>query len=186
MGGTSCTIRLQNVNDRQTGTTECAVISSNGIPLAMMNSGDMSPDGRYFAIPAQWPDAYVPNSTPVLYLRDRQLNTVTKITPPGSEASKLIYQTSVSADGRYVFYRTLVIDGPLSEYTNGKVPGVKKSYIHSLETGADVDADTLLPAGQFNLSAGRLSGDGRFVMMSTGGAGYIVININPLWTPPKP
>jgi Tol biopolymer transport system component len=89
------------LRDRLNGTTELISVASDGTPGNQPSNGAViSADGRYVAFHSTASNL-APNyngSSIAVYLRDRVLQTTTRIAPYGSDPA-------MSADGRFVAYR---------------------------------------------------------------------------------
>jgi Tol biopolymer transport system component len=157
------------VRDRQLGTTELVSLNSSG---AQGNGGSYQPsissDGRYVAF---YSDAtnLVPgdtNGTEDIFVRDRQLGTTERVQPGlgGAQANQFSDFPSISADGRYVAFRSEASNLVPGD-TNGRLDVfVRDRYLGTTErvsldsSGAQGNGDSLYPS---------ISASGRYVAFTS-------------------
>ncbi len=129
LNGNPCPPRGSDVfvHDRQTGKTEIVSISSEGTQGNMCSSiyerPSISADGR-FVLFVSIADNLILGSTYVgegIFVRDRQTSTTTLVSAPtnGPTMEKYwVYSPSISADGRFVAFRSNAVN-LVTDDTNG-------------------------------------------------------------------
>ena len=123
------------VRDRQLGLTERVSVASDGTPGGMDSSwSSMSPDGRYvvFGSLASNLVAEDTNGYVDVFLRDRELEVTERVSVAGdgTQGDSHSYAPSVSADGRYVCFRSAA-----SNLVAGDTNGYVDVFVHDRETG---------------------------------------------------
>jgi Tol biopolymer transport system component len=164
------------IHDLQTHTTTRVSVANNGAE----GSGEstwfsISPDGRYVAF-ASWSPNLVPgdtNGNGDVFVRDRELNTTTRVsvTSDNAQVSGNCVAPSISADGRYVAFRS-VSDDLVANDTNGE----EDMFVHDRQTGetARISVSAAGEEGDDESSSpshppgGRyISADGRYIAISS-------------------
>jgi Tol biopolymer transport system component len=153
------------VYDRQTGRTERVSMDSSG---AEGNSGSWGPalsaDGRYvtFASLAKNLVSGDTNSNGDIFVHDRQTDVTERVSvdSSGAEGNNSSGDPSISADGRYVAFRSRA---------DNLVPGDTNSeedvFVHDRQTGVTkrVSVDSLGVEGNSRSWEGSISADGHYV-----------------------
>ena len=162
------------VRDLRTGMTELVNVNSAEVPADRGSDSlgvAISADGRFVA--------FASNATnlapgfggfPDVYVRDRQAGTTERIgvDPTGGQGDSASFEPAISADGRYVAFRSFASDLVPGD-TNGQVDifvrdrGTATTRLASIGT-APADGDSEEPS---------ISPNGRFVAF-TSGAGNLV------------
>ncbi|MCB1885463.1 MAG: tandem-95 repeat protein, partial [Geminicoccaceae bacterium] len=153
------------VRDLQAGTTELASVAGDGTQ-ANNNALDpsLSADGRFVAF-YSLADNLVPgdaNGAYDVFVHDRQTGgtELVSLAGDGSQGNGNSYQTSLSANGRFVAF--------ISEADNlvpGDTNGIADIFVHDRQTGATERVSVAGDGTQGNgdSSTPTLSADGRFV-----------------------
>jgi Tol biopolymer transport system component len=154
------------VRDLQTGvTTRASVDTSGGDPNDHSPAApSISADGRYVAFQSFASDL-VPgdgNDQPDVFVRDMQAATTTRVSADmtGGDANDDCGEPSMSADGRYVAFRS-VADDIVPGDTNGQVD----VFVRDMQTNATARVSTDVFDRQANghSFAPSISADGRYV-----------------------
>jgi Tol biopolymer transport system component len=153
------------VRDRQLGTTELVSLDSSG---AQVNGGSYKPsisaDGRYVAF---YSDAsnLVPGDTngwDDIFVRDRQLGTTERVSVDsgGAQANHFCDSPSISADGRYVAFRT-----DANNLVPGDTNGIPDIFVRDRQLGTTerVSLDSSGVQGNGSSFYPSISGSGRYV-----------------------
>ncbi|MGH8984559.1 MAG: TolB family protein [Acidimicrobiia bacterium] len=148
-------------------TTPVSVNTSGG--LSGGNSASISADGRYVAFASSATDL-VPgdgNGVPDVFVRDLQTDSTSRVSvdTAGGDPNAISFGPSISADGRYVAFRS-----DASDLVVGDGNGFPDMFVRDLQSGVTtrVSVDTAGgdPNGQsfFDVS---MSGDGRYVAFTS-------------------
>ena len=168
------------VYDRLTGQTTCVSISSDG---SQSNGGgiwsSISADGRYVAF-ASGSTNLVPgdtNSEVDIFVHDRQIGRTTRVSVAsnGSQADKESSWPSISADGRYVAFRSRAENLVIND-TNDRAD----IFVHDQKTGETTRVSVSSSGIQADLESSswpKISADGRYVVF-TSRASNLVLNDN--------
>ena len=153
------------VYDRQTGAIERISVDTSGNEA----NGDsfetwMSDDGRYVAF-LSFASNLVPgdtNGVSDIFVRDRQTGTTQRVSvdSSGTQANDESFYPQISADGRYVAFRS-----DASNLVSGDTNGVSDIFVRDLQTGTTerVSLDGTGAQGNGDSFGPSISGDGRFV-----------------------
>jgi Tol biopolymer transport system component len=152
------------IHDRDTDTTELVSVNSSGeFPDGESYGGHMSADGRYVTFDSYATDLVSPpitNTPGLVYVRDRNTDTteLVSINNSGDPANNYSEWPSISADGRYVAFR--------SDATN-LVSGVTGAqvYVHdrTAESTEVVSVNSSGTPGNGYSTEPKISPDGRYV-----------------------
>ncbi|HEY5999473.1 MAG TPA: Ig-like domain-containing protein [bacterium] len=146
------------VKDLQTGTTVCASTNSSGVRgNNWSRSPSISADGRYVAFESGALNLTA-GANGGLFVKDLQTGLVTcaSTTPDGAQANGDSAEPFLSADGRYVTFRS---------YASNLAGGCLNVFVKDLQTGAVVCASTNADGVAANeLAAQASSTDGRHVV----------------------
>jgi Tol biopolymer transport system component len=167
----ACCLRSVFVHDRHTGETELVSVSGDGI----RQNGDqpaLSADGRYVAFSSG--SALVAgdtNGTSDVFVYDRQTGKTTRVSvgSDGIEANSSSVQPALSADGRYVAFKSWA-----SNLVVGDTNGITDVFVHDRQTGATTRVSVASDGTQgilnymkevdrFRERPVAISADGRFV-----------------------
>ncbi len=153
------------VHDRQLGQTTRISVASNGAQgNSYSDSPSLSADGRYVAF---WSLASNlvsgdTNGWYDIFVRDRQTGQTTRVSvaSDGTQGNNNAYDASLSADGRYVAFRS-----EASNLVSGDTNGCYDVFVHDRQTGQTTRVSVASDGTQGN---GRsygpsLSADGRYV-----------------------
>jgi len=154
------------VRDRQLGTTERVSVDSSGFQ-GNSDSDDpsISADGRYVAFESDATNL-VPGDTNGfvdVFVRDRQLGTIVRVSVASGGAQANggdSLTTSISADGRFVAFRSAATD-----LVPGDTNGFPDVFVHDRQLGATVRVSVDSAGAQANGGSHEpsVSADGRFV-----------------------
>jgi Tol biopolymer transport system component len=163
------------VRDTQTGTTERVSVAADGSqPNSESFEPAISPDGRYVAF---WslasnlvagdtngnPDLF---ANADLFLRDRQTGTTERISvaADGAQPNGQSLDASVSADGRYVAFRSVA-----SNLVPGDTNGLIDVFVRDRKTGTTERINVAADGTQANLNSFEptISDDGHFVAFTS-------------------
>jgi hypothetical protein len=161
------------VRDRILGTTERVSVSSAGIVNnGATDSPEISNDGRFvvFSSAATNLVANDTNSAIDIFLHDRTLGTTTRVSvsSTGAQANSDNTFPLVSTDGRFVTFASSAAN-LVADDTNGD----SDIFVHDTLTGnterVSLKVDGTQASGAlYNLSVGILSGDARYIILSSG------------------
>jgi Tol biopolymer transport system component len=165
------------VHDRQSGTTERVSVDSSG---GQGNGNDwyndrlsISADGRYVAFYSSGTNL-VPgdtNGTWDVFVRDRQNGTTERVSVDsgGAQGNDLSRSPAISADGRYVAFRSFA-----QNLVPGDTNGTWDVFVHDRQSGTTERVSVDSSGGQAygdNYNTGNLylsiSADGRYVAFSS-------------------
>jgi Tol biopolymer transport system component len=157
--GLNCLVR----RDLQSGANDFLACDAAGASDATRPHS--SADGRYVAY-LSWSDVLVPgdtNGVSDVFVHDLQTGGVTRVSvdSSGNQADGASYDSSISADGRYVAFESAA-----SNLVLGDTNGEWDTYVHDLLTGVttrvSVDSAGVEANGSSAWGVG-ISADGRFV-----------------------
>ena len=178
--------------DLQAHTTKIMSVSSAGVPgnldsniLLATYAPSLSADGRYVAF-ASNSNNLVPNDTNVTsdaFVHDRDadgngifdepggmLTTRVSVNSNGAQTSGTVQNPSISADGRYVAFRSFA-----TNLVPGDTNAAFDSFVHDRQTGTTERVTVPTAGGQSSGSAGlgAISADGRSVVFNSGGTDLV-------------
>ncbi|MBC8414248.1 PD40 domain-containing protein [bacterium] len=164
------------VHDRQSGITERVSVDSAGIETQGGGSEmpSISWDGRYVAYESRASNLVQGdvNSMQDIFVHDRQTGVTERVSvhSSGVGANGINAVPVISGDGRYVTFQ--------SEATNlvdGDTNGVKDVFVHDRDTGITerVSVDSAGAQGDGSSQSPSISGDGRYVVFSSGAANLV-------------
>lgn len=155
------------VRDRRNGTTERVSVSKSGAQGNQSSyGGSISADGRYVSFDSDASNL-VPGDTSSLrrdvFVYDRQTRTIRRasVSPAGKEGANSSGSSRLSADGRYVVFRS---------YASNLVPGDTNRkddiFVRDLKTGTTRRVSLSAEGEQQNTEGmgGTISADGRWVV----------------------
>jgi Tol biopolymer transport system component len=153
------------VRDRQAGTTEQVSTAPAGTQANGANlEPSLSPDGR-FVVFWSWASNLVTgdtNGAGDVFLRDRQTNTTERISvaTDGTQADAGSVNATVSADGRYVAFRSLA-----SNLAPGDTNGFVDVFVRDRQTNTTTRVSVAADGSQANNTSfdPTISADGRYV-----------------------
>ncbi|KAB8189811.1 S8 family serine peptidase [Nonomuraea phyllanthi] len=162
------------VHDRQTGTTELLSVSSEGVRAdGLSGAPRFGADGRYAVFDSD-ATTLVPGDTngrTDIFLRDRQTGTTERVSvaQDGSQAAGSSREPTISADGRYIAFRS-----DAANLVPGDDNGVIDTFVRDRETGTvrritgpEPDTETTGPV---------ISADGTAIAFSNGpGLGQLYV-----------
>ena len=160
------------VRDRETGVTERVSVDSAGVG-AQGPSGRpaISADGRFVSF-----DSTAPNLVPAdtngvsdVFLRDRRAGTTERVSVDnaGGQANRLSFETSLSADGRFVAFRTSATNLSPTTRTGGIF----------VRDRARATTERASAAGFYP----TISADGRFVAFTSHASNLVPGDTNGVW-----
>jgi hypothetical protein len=147
------------VRDLSAGTTERVSLTSSGGQGSGGGIPRMSADGRYVVFESG--DALVPGDTngwSDVYVRDRVAGTTERMSlgPAGEQGNYFSDEEDISADGRYVAFRSGAWNFPVGDYA---------IYVRDRVTGV---LETASAASGGKCGPPSISGDGRYVSYPLG------------------
>jgi len=168
------------LRNRLLGTTTLVSVSSSGAQANGLSSNcEISADGRYVVF-SSLATNLVPNDVNGvrdIFLRDLQLGTteLVSLTSAGAQANNFSHDPDVSADGRYVTFRSAATNLHVGDPSNGddiyvrdRVLGTT-THVSKSSTGALANSSSNLPA---------ISGDGRFVAFESNATNLVPNDTN--------
>ncbi|MFN0205455.1 MAG: TolB family protein [Planctomycetota bacterium] len=168
------------VHDRQTGLTEIVSRSSSG---TQGNSESYDPsisaDGRIVAFMSYASNLVVgdTNGTFDVFVHDRQtgLTEIVSISSSGTLGNNYSYEPSISADGRFVAYRSNA-----SNLISGDTNGFPDVFVHDRQTGLTeiVSISSSGVQGNYGSYQPSISADGRFVAFGSFASNLISGDMN--------
>ncbi len=163
-GGTN-SVEHVFVRDRVQGTTEVVSLSTFGVfGNALSFSPSMSPDGRFVAFASSASNLAVSdlNGLPDVFLRDRQNGTteIVSFANDGSQGDSPSLSPSVSADGRWVAFRSASTNLVPND-TNGRADVFVRDRVNATTERESVDA--VGTEGDGSSFEPTISADGRYV-----------------------
>jgi Domain of unknown function (DUF4347)/Cadherin-like/Putative Ig domain/WD40-like Beta Propeller Repeat len=156
------------VYDRQTLTTKRVSVNSNGIEAnGISDRASISADGRYIAFSSSASNL-VSNDTNTrtdVFVHDQLLGTTARISVSSSglqAASGTLYNSDISADGRYVVFESQTTNWGLGASIYNDI------YVHDRQTSTTSKL-ALLSVGTHNsyVNDAKISNDGRYVVFSS-------------------
>jgi hypothetical protein len=157
------------VHDRQTGMTEIVSVASDGTQgNGLSQYPSISADGRFVAFSSLASNFVFEdtNETDDVFVHDRQtgMTEIVSVASDGTQGNSGSYQTSISADGRFVAIRSFATN-LVPGYTNinGDI------FVHDRQTGMTeiVSVSNDGASGNFGSGESSISADGRFVAFSS-------------------
>jgi Tol biopolymer transport system component len=156
------------VRDRLLGTTELVSRNSNG-DVGNRNGSrpSISADGRYVVFQSSSTNLYpgTKNLDPQTYVRDRQtgVTELVSVKPSGAPGAFNNVQGVISADGRYVAFRSR------DAMSVGDTAGRYDIFVRDLVAGVTIKASPGLGGAEANDHSQRpsISADGRFVAFAS-------------------
>ncbi|MCK5922840.1 MAG: carboxypeptidase regulatory-like domain-containing protein, partial [Methylococcales bacterium] len=141
------------VHDRQTGQTTLVSVASDGTKEVQSSaSPSISADGRFIAFESS---GYLlsDNDTtaqPDIFIHDRQTSetTLVSVASDGTQAAGSSFKTDISADGRFVVFRSYA-DNLVDGDTNNRVD----VFVHDRETGETTRVSIASDGTEMNNSA---------------------------------
>lgn len=177
------------VHDRQTGQTTRVSNASDGTQGDDRSKGaSISADGRYVAYYSDASNLVTgdTNGRPDIFVNDRQTAQTTRVNvaSDGTEANTTIYTgiswPSISADGRYVAFRSLS-----SNLVPGDTNGGPDVFVHDRQTGQTTRVSVASDGTQANVnlfsdfsSLPSISGDGRYVAFNSAASNLVAGDTN--------
>ncbi len=153
------------VHDRQTGTTERVSITTGGIQADGYSFRPViSADGRFVAFDSDATDLVSgdTNGTTDVFVHDRQTGTTERVSVAtgGTEANSTSDTPAISADGRFVAFRSFA-DNLVSGDTNADTD----IFVHDRQTGTTERVSVATGGTEANSTSDTpaISADGRFV-----------------------
>ena len=187
------------VLDRQTGTNTWISVAPDGSPPACDWVGcvksswypSISADGRYVSFSSFASNLVTGdnNQTGDIFVRDMQTGTTQRVSvaSDGTQANGLSYESSISADGRYVAFRSFATNLVTGNVNHSTCAGSGQSnpsdvYVHDRQTGTT----ELVSVGMNGIQDGcswspSISGDGRFVAFVSAASTLVPIDTNMAW-----
>lgn len=151
------------VRDMLAGTDVLVSVNTNGVPGGGISSDPaITADGRYVAFTSSAGDlvANGVNSEQNVYVYDSQAGTTALVSistdgiHPGNASS---YSPIISADGRYVLFRSLA-----SNLASGSFTG-ENLFLHDLQMGTNYALTSSTYAAPLGIYADAMTPDGRYV-----------------------
>jgi ELWxxDGT repeat protein/predicted outer membrane repeat protein len=163
------------VYDRQTNLIERVSLASDGSQTnGNSNIPSISADGRYVAFTSAATNL-VPgdtNSCPDVFVYDRQTDTIERvsISSDASQANRISYTPSLSADGRYVAFQS-----EASNLVPGDTNGKSDIFVYDRQTGAIERVSIASDGSQANLFSFNLSisASGRYVAFDSSASNLV-------------
>jgi len=164
------------VHDRQTGTTTRVSIDSIGTEVS--DGGSYSPsisaDGRYVAFDSDASNL-VSGDTNLMtdvFVRDLQTGTTTRVSvdSSGGEGNAYSYNSSISADGRYVAFRSLA-----SNLVSGDLNGTWDVLVRDRQAGTTtrISVDSSGVQGNGSSDVPSISADGQYVAFASAASNLV-------------
>jgi hypothetical protein len=157
------------VHDRQTGETSIVSINSQGIQgNSDAYSPSMSADGRFVAFRSGASNLVPGDSgnTSDIFIHDRQQGLTERVSVDslGIEGNGTSLEPSMSADGRFVAFRSSA-----SNLVPGDTNGSQDIFVHDRLLGVTerVSVDSVGAEGDASSSGPSISADGRFVVFNS-------------------
>ena len=164
------------------GITERVSIASDGTQgNGASIEAAISADGRYVAFqsPASNLVAFDTNSLSDIFVRDRQTGTTERVSvaTDGTQANGLSEQTEISADGRYVAFKSFA-----SNLVAGDTNGTADVFVRDLvdDTTERVSVGTAGGQSSGLSEQPAISGDGRYVAFQSFGSNLVAGDTNGL------
>jgi Tol biopolymer transport system component len=162
------------VHDRDTGMTERVSVDSAGEQSAGSSyDPSLSADGRYVAF-SSYGDLVDDdtNAEGDIFVRDRQTDTTERVSidSAGAEGNDNSFDPSISADGRYVAFRSYA-----SNLVAGDTHYREDIFVHDRQhaTTKRVSVDNLGREADDDSSGPSISADGRFVAFQSNAANLV-------------
>jgi len=158
------------VHDRDTATTTRVSVASDGTEANGTSDGlAISDDGRFVAFQSGATNLVPGGSGQNIYVRDRNTGTTTRISvaPGGSGPDATVDEPSISADGRFVLYRS---------YATNLAAGGAGTLLYDQTTGTTTKEFRIFNYPQ----TVALSGNARFLVFATFAGWYVPGDTNQL------
>jgi Tol biopolymer transport system component len=186
------------VFDQQTGSNTRVSVGYDGSPPASNYGGpvsswypSISADGRYVGFYSFATNLVngvtVTNQTANVYVRDTQTNVteLVSVASNGTQANGLSAEESISADGRYVAFRSRATNLVTGNSNTGTDPGGASPsdiYVHDRQTGTTELVSVGLGGTQDGGSWGpSISSDGRYVAFTSAATTLVPVDGNGAW-----
>jgi RHS repeat-associated protein len=170
------------VRDTQTGTTTRISVSTAG---AQANGASTKPfisgDGRYVAFVSLATNLVTGDTNGVadVFVRDRQLNTTTRVslTNAGAQANGAVSFLAISNDGRYVAF-----DSNATNLVTGDTNGSLDIFVRDLQASTTVRASLAGDGSQSNSHSQMpsISANGRYVTFDSSASNLVAGDTNGL------
>ncbi len=169
------------VHDTQTGATTLVSVASDG---TQGGSGGSSPsisaDGRYVAFSSYATNLVAgdTNGDNDIFVHDTQTGVTTRVSvaSDGTQGNNGSAYPSISADGRYVAFRTYA-----SSLVAGDTNGTYDIFVHDTQTGVTKRISVASDGTQGNGNSGSspsISADGRYVAFSSNASNLVASDTN--------
>jgi Tol biopolymer transport system component len=193
------------VHDRQTGTDTAISVAPDGSPPTCSSPGcvfsswypSISADGRYvsfasFATNLVAGDTQSANNADV-FVHDMQTGTTQRVSvaSDGTQANGMSYENSISADGRYVAFRsyaTNLVTGNTNSGSSatctlqGQTSTTSDVYVHDRQTGTTELVSVGMNGTQDGCSwSPSISDDGRYVAFVSSATSLVPSDSNSAW-----
>ncbi len=158
------------VRDRQTGTTERVSVATGG---GQANGHSFEPaisaDGRFVAFYSEATNLVSgdTNGADDIFVHDRQTGTTERVSVAtgGAEATDYSYTPAISADGRFVAFRS-----DATNLVSGDTNGTADIFVHDRQTGTTERVSVATGGAEATVYSSvdpAISADGRFVAFSS-------------------
>ncbi len=168
------------VRDRQSGTTERASVATGGTES---DGGGRSPaisaDGRFVAFESYATNLVAgdTNNFSDIFVRDRQSGTTERVSVDsgGAEANHDSFEPSISADGRFVAFRSLAVN-----LVAGDSNGTWDIFVHDRLSGTTERVSVDSSGNQSNNFSWHpsISADGQLVAFMSGASSLVTADTN--------
>jgi Tol biopolymer transport system component len=166
------------VHDRQTGETSRVSVGPGGLEGdSFSDAGSISADGRYVAFSSFAQNLLGPgvdnNASLDVFVHDRTTAVTSRVSvgPAGAEGNAESWDSSISADGRFVAFKSFATNllGPPD------TGGSRDAYLHDRATGVTTRLSVGPGASEANQSsdAVRVSADGRVIGFRSGASNLL-------------
>src|ERR1043166_4339163 len=182
--------------DRQTGALDRVSIAPGGGQPACTGAGcvfsswhpSISADGRYVAFYSFASNLVTGDTTQTadVFVRDMQtgVTALVSVAGDGTQANGLSVEPSISADGRYIAFRSFASNLVTGNTNTGTCVGSGQTngsdiYVHDRQTGATELVSVGISGTQDGCSYGpSISGDGRYVAFTSTDTTLIAVDGN--------
>jgi len=170
------------VHDLHTGQTTRVSVASDGTEgNARSEEPSISGDGRFVAF-TSYADNLVPgdtNTRPDIFVHDRATGQTTRVNvaPDGAEANRYSWNTTISADGRFV-----VFDSAATNLVPGDTNEQWDTFVHDRVTGEVIRASVASDGTQADNGVWKnaISADGRVVAFQSRATTLVTPDTNPM------